>query len=148
MDEFFIRETQEGDSARMAKLDDTEKQKIERCAAEHAKLEMPNQNHKCNVYRGEKEFNGSHTRILIGRKHWRELWADTAPSQRKYNLVRNESDICQDFDPTAVHEHDVEIAQWDEERSRFVTFYGSPEVGADSYGFPSDMHGRSYAGRQ
>lgn len=135
----FFRETQEEDSARMAKMGDAEKQKIERRAAEHAKLELPNRSHKCNVYRWEEELDGSHTRILVGQKHWKVLWADTAPSQRKYNPVRNEFDICQDFDPKAVPEQDVEFAQWDEGRGRFVTFYGSPQAGADPYGFSSDV---------
>lgn len=137
--EEFFREAEEEKIARMSTMSDAEREKIERRAAEHANLDLPRRNHKCNVYRWEEEVDGSYTRVLVGYKHWKELWTDTTPSQRRYNPLRNEFDVCQDFDPTAVPDEDVEFVEWDEKRGRFITFYGSPRLGDNIYGFSDNM---------
>lgn len=145
MEEFF-REAEEEKVKRMSTMCDAERELIDRRAAEHANLDLPQRSHKCNVYRWEEELDGSYTRVLVGHKHWRELWNDTTPSQRKYNPLRNEFDICQAFDPAAVPDEDVEFVEWNEERGRFITFYGSPRLGDNIYGFSDNTDDHLLAG--
>lgn len=125
VDEFF-RELQQESERRMAKMGDTEKAAVAARAAAHKDLGIPNRSHRCKVYVWELEEDGSYTRTLIlGRARWRKAFEESAPSQRRYDPVHNEFDICEALDPSAEVEDIFEYAIWDADKGRFLTFYDS-----------------------
>lgn len=70
----------------------------------NAKLEMPFKSSQTLVFRWANNPDipdGPLVRVLVGKKYWREAFEKHAPSQRCYDLVKNEFDLCTPLDKAA-----------------------------------------------
>lgn len=65
-------------------------------------LECPTKEDKSKVFEWDSDLDGNKYRRFVGRKRWRAVFEESAKSQRWYNPVRHEFDICKDLDALAV----------------------------------------------
>jgi hypothetical protein len=71
-------------------------------------LECPDNTYRPTVFRWEEDEDEREVRILVGQKHWQAAFRASARTQRKYNEVLNEFDICIFLDPQAIVVEDDE----------------------------------------
>jgi hypothetical protein len=72
----------------------------------HKSLDCPDKTGDPAVFQWEENENGEEIRLYVGHKLWRRCFQSSSPSQRRYNPVHNEFDICEFLDPTAQHNSD------------------------------------------
>ncbi|KAI0695833.1 hypothetical protein BC835DRAFT_1414656 [Cytidiella melzeri] len=101
--QFFAR-IDASKAAKLAKMSPAEKARVQAKERLHAALELPNKSHGCRVFKWSEDSSGAWIRTFVGRKNWRNAWANSAVSQRRYDPVRNEFDICEVLDLNAVTE--------------------------------------------
>jgi hypothetical protein len=73
---------------------------------QYKSLDCPVKTGDPTVFRWEENENGEEIRVYVGRKQWRHCFQSSSFSQRRYNPVHNEFDICEFLDPTAQHDSD------------------------------------------
>ncbi|KAI0685148.1 hypothetical protein BC835DRAFT_1421513 [Cytidiella melzeri] len=109
--QFFAR-IDASKAAKLAKMSPAEKARVQAKERLHAALELPNKSHGCRVFKWSEDSSGAWIRTFVGRKNWRDAWANSAVSQRRYDPVRNEFDICEVLDLNAVTEDEEMMDSW------------------------------------
>ncbi|KAI0086700.1 hypothetical protein BDY19DRAFT_908119 [Irpex rosettiformis] len=98
---------------RMGRMGEEERANVVSRMNQHKELQCPDRTHQCSVYIWHAETDGSLTRTYLPHEKWSKSFEETTTSQRRYNPVRNEFDICKALDPPAVTEEDDDYANWD-----------------------------------
>jgi hypothetical protein len=73
---------------------------------QYKSLDCPEKTGNPTVFQWEENENGEEIRVYVGRKQWRHCFQSSSFSQRRYDPVHNEFDICEFLDPTAQDDSD------------------------------------------
>lgn len=95
------------------------------------------------VFLWEQEFDGGWIRGIVGRSRVGGIWEQTSPTQRWYNDVRNEYEVCHDLDPGAETEEDAGLG-WDEDTYPDAQTTGVVSQTPDNDRF-DPSHGKSHS---
>ncbi|KAI0083658.1 hypothetical protein BDY19DRAFT_910430 [Irpex rosettiformis] len=101
-------------------------------------LPVPDRSHKCRVWVWIED-DGRWTRTIAGHRRWLELFLDSSATQRRYDPVRNEFDICEALDPDGEGEGEE---MWHYEREDAERVYMGLPADVESYGAPSSLNSR------
>ncbi|KAI0086706.1 hypothetical protein BDY19DRAFT_908124 [Irpex rosettiformis] len=118
----FFAEVDRENERRMAKMGNEERAKVLARMEQHKELHCPNKSHQCAVFVwciGEDE---TYIRTYLPLQKWSSTFQETTPSQRRYDPVRNEFDVCESLDLNAVTDEDNDYAHWDHQHPSWKLF--------------------------